>query len=205
MAAVMAFAVFEPIQVLPRIRLAPGFALVDQSGAALTSDATRGEVVLYAFGYGDCGEECDATLATVAEIARRVPAEVDLGDVPFRVVTISLDPGRDADRLPAVAAATGADGEVWRWATADPAELRRVAGAGFKVPYEDAGDEVRFDPRYVLVDGWGVVRGEYRYSTLADDADKLVRHIGILGEELRNAKGVASLAYEAAHVFLCYP
>ena len=29
--AAIAFAVFEPIQVLPRIRLAPGYLLVDQS------------------------------------------------------------------------------------------------------------------------------------------------------------------------------
>lgn len=201
----MAFAVFEPIQVLPRIRLAPGFALVDQSGAALTSDATRGEVVLYGFAYGDCGDECEPTLATTAEVARRVPAEVDLGEVPFRVVTISLDPSGDGDRLDGVAAGSGADGEVWRWATADPDELRRVVGTGFKVPYEDEGDALRFDPRFVLVDGWGVVRGEYRYSTLADDADKLVRHVGILADELRNSSGVASIAYEAAHVFLCYP
>ena len=201
----MAFAVFEPIQVLPRIRLAPGFALVDQSGTPLTSDATRGEVVLYGFAYGDCGDECESTLATMAEVSRRVPAEVDLGDVPFRVVTISLDPSGDAERLERVADDSGADGEVWRWATAEPDELRRVVGTGFKVPYERDGDGIRFDPRFVLVDGWGVVRGEHRYSTLADDADKLVRHVGILGEELRNSSGVASVAYEAAHVFLCYP
>lgn len=34
--AVMAFAIFEPVQVLPRIRLSPGFAMTDQS--ALASD-----------------------------------------------------------------------------------------------------------------------------------------------------------------------
>lgn len=203
--AVMAFAIFEPIQVLPRIRLSPGFALVDQSGTALTSDGARGEVVLYGFAYGDCGEACESSLSTMDEVARRVPVETDLGDVPFRVVTISLDPARDADRLGALAERAGADGEIWRWATATSDELRRVVGNGFKVPYEQSGDEIRFDPRFVLVDGWGVVRGEYRYSTLADDADKLVRHVGILGEELRNSSGVASVAYEAAHVFLCYP
>ena len=57
----------------------------------------------------------------------------------------------------------------------------------------------------MLVDGWGVVRGEYRYQTLASDVDKLLHHIDILGEELRNSHGAASVAYEAAHFFLCYP
>ena len=60
-------------------------------------------------------------------------------------------------------------------------------------------------PSYAIVDGWGMIRGEYRYQTLADDADKLVRHIDVLGGELRNSGGIASFAYEAAHVFQCYP
>ena len=29
--------------------------------------------------------------------------------------------------------------------------------------------------------------------------------VGVLEEEIRNSHGVASFAYEAAHVFLCYP
>ena len=62
-----------------------------------------------------------------------------------------------------------------------------------------------FDPTLVLVDGWGVIRGEYKYQTILSDAYKIVRHLGILGEEIRNSSGAASLAYEAAHLFLCYP
>jgi protein SCO1/2 len=81
-----------------------------------------------------------------------------------------------------------------------------VVGSGFGAFFEEQEDgSFRFDPTFVLVDGWGVVRGQYRYQTQVSDADKLVRHIGILGEELRNSKGVASLAYEAAHLFMCYP
>ena len=48
---VMAFTIFEPIQVLPRIRLAPGFAMTDQAGDRLTSEDLRGEIVLYSFAY----------------------------------------------------------------------------------------------------------------------------------------------------------
>ncbi len=46
---VVSFAVFEPVQVLPRIRIAPGFSLVDQSGAGYTSEDGRGNVTLYTF------------------------------------------------------------------------------------------------------------------------------------------------------------
>ncbi len=205
-AAVMAFAIFEPIQVLPRVRLAPGFAMVDQGDSLWTSDGARGSVTLYTFVYGDCGAECDSVHATMAEIARRAPSEVDLGDVDLNLVTVSFDPVRDVDRLQALADETGADGVRWRWAAVDVEDVDAVLGAGFRVYSEPRGDgSFAFDPAFVLVDGWGVIRGEYRYATVASDADKLVRHIGILGEELRNSHGAGSIAYEAAHVFLCYP
>jgi len=86
-----------------------------------------------------------------------------------------------------------------------------VEKAGVEVAWLPAGDDgladsvFTFDPSFVIVDGNGVVRGDYRYQTLADDADKLIRHTEILAEEIRYADGPAALAYEAAHLFLCYP
>lgn len=205
--AVLAFATFQPIQVLPRIRLAPGFALLDQSGVTVTSEDGRGAVTLYTFAYAGCGEDCAAIDATMREVRDRVAAEVDFGGTPFRQVTVSFDPERDTPEVLAGAAArSGADGEAWRWASPDPALLATVVGAGFKAWYEPQPDgSFRFDPLFVLVDGWGVIRGEYRYQTVAGEADKIVRHAGLLAEELRNSSGMASLAYEAAHIFLCYP
>jgi protein SCO1/2 len=84
--------------------------------------------------------------------------------------------------------------------------MSTVVGAGFR-RYLDASDpnDVRFDPGFIIVDGNGVVRGDYQYQTLADEADKLVRHLDILAGELRHADGPAGAAYEAAHLFLCYP
>jgi protein SCO1 len=202
-----AFATFQPIQVLPRIRLAPGFSFVDQNGDPFTSDTARGQVVLYGFAYGNCGEQCDSVRETMAEVAARVGSEVDLGGTRLRLVTVSMDPVGDADRLPALAAEWGADGDTWRWVTDEDAQmLRTVLTSGFELYHRQLADGTfAFDSQFVLVDGWGVVRGEYKYSTLADDADKIVRHIGLLGEELRNSNGVVSVAYEAAHIFMCYP
>lgn len=204
---ILAFTIFQPITVLPRIRLAPGFAMVDQSGATLTSEDTRGTLTLYSFAHAGCGEECDQIWETVAEVGDRVAAEVDLGGTDFRMVTVSFDPAGDSPPVLAEAAgAVGADGESWRWAAASPEMTDTVVKTGFKAWYEQQPDgSFRFDPYYVLVDGWGVIRGEYRYETLEGQADKIVRHVGILSEELRNSEGVASLAYEAAHIFLCYP
>ncbi|RPI20882.1 MAG: SCO family protein [Actinobacteria bacterium] len=205
-AAAIAFAVFEPIQVLPRIRLAPGFALVDQHGETVTSEDLRGRIVLYTFTYTNCDEPCPSAEDTMAGVLERLD-EVDLGDTPVELITLSFDPGRDtADRLAARAELLGADGERWRYATSAPERIRDIVGSGFRTYFEDRGDGTfAFDPTLVLVDGWGVVRGEYRYQTLTSDVDKILHHLEVLGEEIRNSHGAASLAYEAAHFFLCYP
>lgn len=199
------FKIFEPIQVLPRIRLAPGFALTDQHGAQVTSEDLRGSVVLYTFTYAGCPEPCSAPEPTMAEIQRRI-GEVDLGDTDVRFVTLSFDATDTPAALTARAEAMGADGTAWFYATAEENRLKPIIGSGFKTYFEAKGDgSFAFDPALILVDGWGVVRGEYRYQTLASDPDRILNHIDILGEEVRNAHGPAGLAYEAAHFFLCYP
>lgn len=201
---VMAFAIFEPVQVLPRIRVAPGFALLDQSGAVFTSEDGRGAVTLYTFLPSDCGEECTAVNETMREVGERVTSSVDLAGAEFRQVTVALDTG-DPARLEAAALESGADGETWRWVGAEETTLRDVVGEGFGVFYEETARAVEFDPVFVIVDGTGLIRGDYRYSTLTSDTERLTRHISLLGEELRNSEGAASLVYEAAHIFLCYP
>ncbi len=205
MAGAVAFAVFEPIQVLPRIRLAPGFALESHTGAPLTSESARGSVTLYTFSPLDCGDECARIDQTMAEVERGVAEQVDLGEVDFRLVSISLDPVASGSDLAAAAERSGADGVSWQWAGSDADTIRRVVGDGFRRFYEtDAAGSVRFDPAFVLVDGNGVIRGEYRYRTLADDGAKMIRHVDILADELRYSDGAGAVAYEAAHLFLCY-
>ena len=205
-AAATAFAVIEPIQVLPRIGLAPGYALTDQDGGVITSEDGRGALTLYSFAPIDCGRSCDAIHATMGEVGVRAADEVDLGGVELRLITVALDPVDDPAALEAAAVGAGADGERWRWIGGDSSTVKTVVGSGFGRYYEREGDgAMQFDPGYVLVDGEGVVRGDYRYRTLSDDADKLLRHLAILGDELAHRDGAAAVAYEAAHLFLCYP
>jgi len=182
--------------VLPRIRLAPGYAMVDQQGDTLTSEDGRGVITLYTFVPLDCGETCDRVDDTMRSVARRVTSEVDLGGAEFRLVTVVLD--RDVDEADVAAAAGDAD---WPWISGSAAQIDNVVGLGFR----RSPDPTEFTPSYAIVDGAGMIRGEYRYQTLADDADKLVRHVDVLGGELRNSSGIASFAYGAAHVFQCYP
>ena len=131
-------------------------------------------------------------------LAGRVEGEVDLAGLDFRLLTIVLDPDPALDDVQAARAAAGAD---WAWVTGSEQQLENVVGLGFR----RSADPAAFSPSYAIVDGVGMIRGEYRYRTLADDADKLVRHIDILGSELRNDSGFASFVYDAAHAFQCYP
>lgn len=203
--AMLAFATFQPIQVLPRTSLAPGFSLVDQDGERLTSEDLRGSVVLYTISYTGCSEPCPQTAPVMKAVQDRLGEVVGIDDVPVRLVTISIDPERDVPEvLREAAAAAGAVEGIWSFATGEPAVLKNVVGGGFEVFYEERDDGgFQFDPAFFLVDGWGILRAEYRYGI--PGVDGLLRDIGLVVKEARAATGTARLAYEAAHLFACYP
>lgn len=201
-----AFKVFQPIQVLPRMRIAPAYKFVDQSGEPLTSETLRGHFVLYSFTYTNCPAPCFNSNETIQEIQSRL-GEVDLGGIPVSFVTISIDPERDTpDVLNAFGSALGANFAQWKFATTEnKALLKTVVGSGFETYYEDKGNGTfALDPGFVLVDGWGIIRSEYRYATEVSDADRILRHLGVLADEVQHSTGSSKLAYEAAHLFLCY-
>ncbi|HNS01670.1 MAG TPA: SCO family protein [Anaerolineae bacterium] len=204
-AGVFAFAIFKPIKVLPRMRLAPGFTLIDQNGQRLTSEDLRGQVVLFNFLYTGCGAQCDQMNATMQEVQQRL-GEVALGGLPVQFITISFDPAHDTpEALARYAESLGADTSQWRFATGDPARLKEMIGGGFGVYYApDEEGGFQFDPTFVLMDGWGIIRGKYRYQVQVSDPDRILRHFGVLAEEVQKATGANKLIYEAAHLFLCY-
>lgn len=204
--AALAFKIFQPVQVVPRIRLAPGFSLTDQNGQRLTNEDLRGSFVLYNFIYTRCLEPCGGLNQTMQEIQARLD-EVELGEIDMQFVSISFDPEHDTPAvMRAYADSLGADEAHWKFVTAtEETLLKTIIGSGFEAYYNQNDDgSFSFDPKFVLVDGWGVIRGEYRYQTQVPDTDRILRHIGVLAEEVINSQGTASLAYEAAHYFLCY-
>lgn len=204
--AALAFKIFQPVQVVPRIRLSPGFALITQDAERITNEDLRGKFVVFNFAYTNCEPPCGYMNDTILAIQSRLD-ELGLGDIELLFVTISFDPETDTpEKLKAYADSLGADPDQWIFATTeDQALLKAIIGAGFEAYYnKNADGTFTFDPKFVLVDGWGIVRGEYRYQTQVPDADRILRHIQVLADEVQNSTGSASLAYEAAHYFLCY-
>lgn len=204
LAGLISFAVFRPIVVLPRMGLAPGYSLVDQSGERLTSEDLRGSIAVYTFGYTRCEGPCEAADSVMRVLQDRLP-ELETDGIPVRLVTLSFDPDRDdPDALAAAAAAHGADPAVWSWATGEAAMLKNVIGGGFEVYYEALDDGTfRHDMAFVLVDGLGIVRSSYRVGV--PDVDRVLGDIRLILQEARAATGLSRLAYEAAHLLACYP
>jgi protein SCO1/2 len=203
----LAFVIFQPIKVLPRLRLAPGFALIDQYGQTVTNEDLRGQFVLYNFTYTGCpAHGCPATDAIMAAVSARL-GEVETGGAPVTLVSVALD---SAQATPAAlrrfAQAQGADPAGWRFLSSpDPDRLKTIIGGGFEVFYEARPDgSFALSPTLALVDGWGIIRAVYRPDANPPDAARILDHIGLLGQEVRNSQGVGKLGYEAAHLFLCY-
>lgn len=214
-AAVLAFNIFQPIKVLPRISLAPGFSFTNQMGQRLTSEDYRGKVTLYSFTYTHCGVKCEEIASQMQALRERLNNETDLNDLSFALVTISLDPERDtqamlheyANRFQA-----SQDNKItWDFVTGDPLRTKYVVGGGFGLYYEketltegnEADYRINSEPRFVLVDGWGIIRAVYRTDAL--DVERVIRDMGFIAGEVRHSQGIARIAYEGAHLFQCYP
>jgi protein SCO1 len=161
--------------------------------------------VLYNFLYTGCCAECDQMNTTMQEVQQRLPT-MDLDGLPVEFISISFDPANDTpEALQRYAESLGADTSQWRFATGEEARLKQLIGGGFEAYYAPDGQgSFQFDPTFVLVDGWGIIRGKYRYQVQVPDTDRILRHIGVLAEEVQKATGPNKLIYEAAHLFLCY-
>lgn len=199
-----AFVTIRPIQVLPKITLGPGFSLWDAAGETVTNEDMRGSLVLYNFTYLNCQEPCPSSIQTMQEIQSRLD-EADTGGIPVRLVTISFDPARDTPAaMQAAVTQLEADPAIWSFLTGAPERLKWIIGGGFGVFYEEREPGVfKFDPAFMLVDGAGVLRAEYRTNT--PDVERMIRDMHLVAEEVHNRQGVANYAYDAAHLFLCYP
>jgi len=202
-AAVLWFTIARPVVVLPRSRLAPGYTLSDSAGKTFSSEFQRGRLTLYTFAYTGCGERCQPIYKLLRELDAALAGKALTPPLDF--ITISVDPARD---LPAALAGFPLPfqpaASQWFALTGEEAWLRNVIGGGFEVAYQSQSDgSVYFDPRLVLVDGEGVIRGEYDLAQTS--ADQLLYHLDLLYKEIEQASGAGKFAYEAAHFFACYP
>ncbi len=202
-----AFIYFQPIKVLPRVRLAPGYILTNQDGETVNNEEFRGKLTLYNFTYTRCRPPSCRQFDTIMKEVQDRFGEVETYGLPVEFVTITFDPTYDTPPvLKAYAQEIGADTSTWQFLTSDdPKQIRRVVGTGFQVYYKERGPgDFEFIPTMILVDGWGIVRGIYNDRIYVADADRILNHFNVVASEAAFSKGAATLGYSAAHLFLCY-
>ena len=207
------FSISKPIKVLPRVALAPGYAMTNQNNETRTSEDYRGKLTLYTFTYSNCDVDCPEVTSQMQEM-RTLLEESASDTVDYALVTVTLDPERDTPEALRLFAAPylGADDSsvTWDFITGDPLRMKYMTGGGFGLFYEAVADpnsaddyEIDFYPRFVLVDGWGIIRSEYRTAEL--NYVEVLEDIQYLTDEIANSQGATKYAYEAAHLFRCYP
>ncbi len=207
-AAILAFAIFRPLQVLPRLGPILPFQLVDDARGPFRAVEPAGRVVLYTLGTARDTEKVQRTWRLWEALAKGLAQRGWLGrGVEMAFVSIDPDPA-DAAQLRRLGEALPAELRQQLWFLRGPQVAVKLAlGTGLGLYFEapervGAGWRWAYTPTVVVVDGHGQVRGRYPVATA--QADTLLQHLELLQREVA-ATGVSRLAYSAAHLFLCYP
>ena len=211
--SILTFKVLEPVKVLPRIDLSPGFIFRDQFGEKKTNEYYRGKITVINFAFTNCKESCAATYEKMSALQTALQASTS-SYIQTMLITISLDPQRDqAEQLIAASEAYSLPKTViyWDFLSGDVILTRYVVEGGFGLPYfnpaengnEGVDYQIEFEPRFFLVDGWGIIRAEY--NTDEFEVEQVMSDINLLNQEYQYSDGPGRMAYEAAHLFGCYP
>lgn len=186
------------VSVLPRIRVSPGFALIDQRGETLTNEDLRGDIILYGLVSLDCDDACQATINAMQRAAEQAAVVAEDADDPgLALVTIVVDAGDQPELLADFAVERGLDAEGWSVVSGSESAVRALVGSGFEVYMTtDQNGEIHHDSGIFLTDHAGFLRAEYRTgtpgpSTIAGDIERVVNEA--------KAGAVGGLFYNAAH------
>lgn len=208
---IVVFRFFRPITVLPRLQLAPGYLLTAENGQPLTSEDRRGKMTLYSFVDALCSENCAQSASQIVQLQNSLIEKFDSADlldgIDWGIITLTLNPEHDTHAVLQTTkkmALNGKESARWHLVRGDAQTTKLIAGSGFGLYYQMAPQQkISYSPRWVLVDGMGVVRSNY-YSA-EPDSEIVARDMEYIAREARQSRGVAKLAYEAAHLFACYP
>jgi len=166
------------VQELTRFYPLPDFSLIDQTNRTVTLADLENKVWVADFIFTNCGGTCPMMTDKMRKLQDTVPKEI-------RLVSFTVDPGRDTPKALAVYAAEhGASADRWLFLTGDKQSLYELCMNGFKLPVDDSGgtatEPITHSTRFVLVDKRGEIRGYYSgteeedLKRLASDAKKLL-------------------------------
>jgi protein SCO1 len=148
------------------------FSLTERGGKTITQADLLGKVWVASFVFTRCTGPCPQVSGTMARLQSELGKEKDV-----RLVTFTVDPEHDNPKeLTEYASHFQADPENWLFLTGKEKTIHQLVNKGFKVGVErnqakDAtpGTAIGHDPRLVLVDRQGHIRGYY--SGVRDSRD----------------------------------
>ncbi|MEO7454339.1 MAG: SCO family protein [Fimbriimonadales bacterium] len=156
---------------------APLFQLTKHDGSKFDVGTYMGKVFVVDFFFTKCNGICP----TLQKNMRKVQ-QAHAGNDQVRFLSISVDPKNDTPEVLAkMAKDIGADTDTWAW-TVGPSELTGEIANGFMLIGSEVPGDILHSNRFVLVDGYGKIRGFYN-GTEDGDVEDIIEDIGrLLGE-----------------------
>jgi protein SCO1 len=146
--------------VLPRIRPAPDFSLLDAAGRPVVLSGLRPRVVLVSFIYTNCADTCPLLSQRMAILRDRLE-RAGLGQ-RVHFLSITIDPERDsANALARYATHFHADPARWQFLRETPERLRPVLAAYDEWTRARRDGDLEHPARLYLIDGAGEIREIY--------------------------------------------
>jgi len=152
---------------LPYLGAMPAFAMVDETGRAITERDLLGTVLVVNFIFTRCDSICPVSSALMAKVQGETK---DVAD-GVKLVSFSVDPAYDTpSRLASYASRFNAKPERWRFLTGDWEQIRLVMEEGLKLALERASPDpldatavpnINHSGHFVLLDQALRIRGYY--------------------------------------------
>jgi protein SCO1/2 len=167
----------EEARTLEPLGDAPLFQLTRHDGEKFDAGTYAGKVYIVDFFFTKCNGICPTLQKNMVKVQKALA-----GDDRVRYLSISVDPKNDTpEALATMAKEIGADTETWAW-TVGPSELTGEIAKGYMLVGSEVPGEILHSNRFVLVDGYGKIRGFFN-GTEDADVDAVIEDIGrLLGE-----------------------
>jgi protein SCO1/2 len=142
-------------------------ALTDHTGAPRTLADWKGKLVVLFFGFTQCPDVCPTTLATMADVMKRLGPDADR----VQVVFVTVDPERDTQAVLAPYVTAFDPRFVGLWGDADAtAKAAREFRVFFqKVPLKSGGYSIDHTAASYVLDGQGRLRLYVRHQQTPDE------------------------------------
>jgi protein SCO1/2 len=149
------------------IQNAPDFTLTDQTGEQFSSADLKGKVWLVSFVFTTCNGTCPATTHRMEQIQEALREKGILKDGKVRLLSITLDPGRDTPEvLRGYMKAYDADPASWSFLTGKADNVDKVIADWGMWAKPAANGQLDHPSRIFLVDRKGRVREIYHLGFL---------------------------------------